>query len=109
MKYAKKIVCCIALINGIALPYPDNKTNKNYIQRRNQKTQEKKEGTAAIRKKRNHRPWLRNRPPAKHRLTQTLGELLEDAARINIGLFSWDSLKIFATTAPFFVGARMVD
>lgn len=109
MKYAKKIICCIALIHGITLPYANDKTNKNYIQRRNQKTQEKKEGTAEIRKKRNDRPWLREKPPAKFRLTRTMGELVNDAFWINVGLFSWDSLKIFATTAPFFVGARMID
>jgi hypothetical protein len=109
MKCTKKIIFFLAITNSITLLYADNKTNKNYVQRRNQKTQEKEEGTSAIREKRNKRPWLRNRPPAKHRLTRILGEVAEDAVRINLGLFSWDSLKIFVTTTPFFVGARMID
>jgi hypothetical protein len=109
MKYAKNILCCIVMLNSIALPYADDKTNKNYIQRRNQKTKERKEGTSEIQNKRINKPWLRDKPPAKRRVTETLGEVVSDAFWINVGLFSWDSLKIFATTAPFFVGARMID
>lgn len=97
------------MLSSITLSYADDKTHKNYIQRRNQKTKDRKEGTAAIREKRNNKPWLRDKPPAKRRVTQTLAEVTSDAIWVNLGLFSWDSLKIFVTTAPFFVGARMID
>ncbi len=109
MKYAKKIVCCIAILNSIALPYTTDKTNKNYIQRRNQKTKERRDGTPQERAQRADKPWLRENPPARRRVTCTLAEVASDAIWVNLGLFSWDSLKIFATTAPFFVGARMID
>jgi hypothetical protein len=109
MKCAKKTVHFLAIISSFAALYPEEKTLTNYIQRRNQKTKERKEGTSAIRIKRNNRPWLRNRPPAKHRVTQIIGDITEDAIRINLGLFSWDSLKIFVIAAPFYVSARMID
>ncbi len=109
MKYAKQIVCYIAILNSIALPYTTDKTNKNYIQRRNQKTKDRKEGTLQAQAQRADKPWLREKPPAKNRVTKILGEVASDAVWVNLGLFSWDSLKIFVTTAPFFVGARMID
>ncbi len=109
MKCAKKIVYFLAIISSFAALYPEGKTLASYVQRRNQKTKERKEGTSEVRAKRNKRPWLRNRPPAKHRVTHILGEVTADAIRINLGLFSWDSLKIFVTAAPFYVGARMID
>ncbi len=87
----------------------DNKKPLSYAQRRNERTRERREGSAAIRAKRNNRPWLRNRPPAKHRITQMLGGFAEDVVRVNLGLFSWDSFKIFVITAPFYVGTRMID
>src|SRR5260221_14014349 len=79
MKYAKKIVCCIAIINSFALPYANNKTNKNYIQRRNQKTKERREGTPQERVQRTDKPWLRDNPPARRRVTCTLAEVASDA------------------------------
>jgi hypothetical protein len=109
MKYAKKIVYCIAILNSIALPYTTDKTNKNYVQRRNQKTKERRDNTPQEHARRTDKPWLREKPPARRRVTSTLAEVASDAIWVNLGLFSWDSLKIFATTAPFFVGARMID
>ena len=81
----------------------------SFKQRRSLYGKNKKEKLLINRAARNHKPWFRNRPPSKHRLTYVLGSFVEDAININLGLFSWDSLKIFVTTAPFFVGARMID
>lgn len=89
--------------------YSYDKTDLTYTQRRKQFALEKKTRLAENRAARNHRPWFRNRPPAKHRITTWLGEFAYDAVKINLGLFSWDSFKIFVTTAPFFVGARIID
>jgi PAP2 superfamily len=110
MNYTRKIVYLFALSSSFMMLASDTtKSLSNYIQRRNQKTKERKEGTAAIRAKRANKPWLRDKPPAKRRVTQTLAEVASDAIWVNLGLFSWDSVKIFVTTAPFFVGARMID
>lgn len=38
-----------------------------------------------------------------------LSSTAKDVVNVNLGLFSWDSFKIFVITAPFFVGARMID
>lgn len=109
MNCAKKIICFLTITSCVTALCSDNKKLLSYTQRRNERTRERREGSAAIRAKRNNRPWLRNRPPAKHRITQMLGGFVEDVVKINLGLFSWDSFKIFVTTAPFFVGARMID
>ena len=109
MNGAKKIVCLFLLISNTATFYPHNEKPLTYTQRRNKYAKEKKERLARNRAARNHKPWFRNRPPAKHRITYMLGEFAEDVIRINLGLFSWDSFKIFVTTAPFFCGARMID
>jgi hypothetical protein len=53
--------------------------------------------------------WSLTTIPPKRRVTGILGSVAEDIVKINLGLFSWDSFKIFVTTAPFFVGARMID
>lgn len=45
----------------------------------------------------------------KFRLTHTLGTIASDMFWVNAGLFSWDTLKIFVTTAPFYAAARMTD
>jgi hypothetical protein len=87
----------------------DDTIKPTYVQRRKEFARKKKELIAQRRKDRNHRPLFRNRPPSKHRITHMLGEFAGDVFKINIGLFSWDSLKVFVITAPFFVGARMID
>jgi len=109
MNYAKKLVYFFAIISSTTILYSDNTKPLRYTQKRNKHAREKKERLAAKRAARNHRPWFRNRPPAKHRITYMLGGFIEDAIKINLGIFSWDSFKIFITTAPFYVGARMVD
>ena len=109
MNYIKKLLCFILLTSTInALQLHDQKP-LNYAQKRSKKAREKKERLTANRIARNHRPWFRNRPPAKHRITHMLGGFVEDVVRINLGLFSWDSFKIFVTAAPFYAGARMID
>ncbi|HEX4068826.1 MAG TPA: phosphatase PAP2 family protein [Candidatus Babeliales bacterium] len=110
MNSTKKIMYVCALFSSFMMLSSDTpKSLSNYIQRRNQKTKDRRDGSAAIREKRENKPWLRENPPAKRRVTQTLAEVASDAIWINLGLISWDSLKIFVTTAPFFVGARMID
>lgn len=109
MNYAKKIIYFIAIITSFNALCSDYEKPLSYTQKRSKRAKEKKERLAANRAARNHRPWFRNRPPAKHRLTHILGDFVEDAVKINLGLFSWDSFKIFATAAPFYVGARMID
>lgn len=109
MNCAKKIVYFIAIISSFSMLYSDDEKPLSYTQKRNKRAREKKERLAANRAARNHRPWFRNRPPYKHRITHMLGEFAEDVIRINLGLFSWDSFKIFATTAPFYVASRMID
>ena len=101
--YFLLIMCCITTLCC------QEKKPLSYTQGRSQRAREKKERLAVNRAARNHRPWFRNRPPAKHRITHMLGEFAEDVVRINVGLISWDTFKIFVTTAPFFVGARMID
>jgi hypothetical protein len=106
---AKKLFCFIAITSNIVALDSYNKKPLSYTQGRNKRAREKKERLAANRTARNHRPWFRNRPPSKHRITRMLGGFAEDVVRINLGLFSWDSFKIFVTTAPFFAGARIID
>lgn len=109
MNCTKKIVFLFFILHSTTALYSDNQTPLHYTQRRNKHAREKKERLAANRAARNHRPWFRNRPPAKHRITHMLGGFVDDAIKINLGIFSWDSFKIFVTTAPFFVGARIID
>jgi len=109
MNCTKKIVYFLLITSSVTTLYCNETTPLSYTQGRNKRAREKKERLAANRAARNHRPWFRNRPPAKHRITHMLGGFTEDVVRINLGLFSWDSFKIFVTTAPFFVGARIID
>lgn len=92
MNYTKKILYFLVITNGIAIFCNEGSQKLTYIQRRNNYSREKKE-----------------KFPNKPRLTQILGEFAEDVVKINLGLFSWDSLKVFVITAPFFAGARMID
>lgn len=107
MNYGKKITSLLIIISSATVLYADDQIS--YTQRRNQRTREKKERLKLTRKECKNRRWLRNQPPAKHRITQMLGEFTEDVIKINLGIFSWDSFKIFVTTMPFYVGARMID
>lgn len=109
MNCIKKILCFIAITSCVTALYSDDQKPLSYTQGRSKRAREKKERLAANRAARNHRPWFRNRPPAKHRITTMLGGFAEDVVRVNLGLFSWDSFKIFVTTAPFFAGARIID
>ena len=109
MNGTKTIMCLFLLISNIVTLLAHDQKPLKYTQRRNKYAKEKKERLERNRAARNHRPWFRNRPPAKHRITYMLGEFAEDVVKINLGLFSWDSFKIFVTTAPFFCGARMID
>lgn len=104
-----KIICFVFFLLVIPLLCNENQKKLSYKQRRKLHAQQKKEKLLINRKARDHKLWFRRRPPSKHRITYILGNFVEDAIRINLGLFSWDSLKIFVTTAPFFVGARMID
>lgn len=109
MYYTKKALYFLFLfITTNIICYSDSE-KLTFQQRRRQYSREKKEKLMINRAARNHKPWFRNRPPSQHRLTYVLGSFVEDVIKINLGLFSWDSLKIFVTTAPFFVGARMID
>jgi hypothetical protein len=109
MTYIKKIVYFLAITSSIAAFCDEIPIKLSYTQRRSKFAREKKEKLAQNRAARNHRPWFRNRPPSKHRITHILGSFAEDMIRINLGLFSWDSFKVFVITAPFFAGARMID
>lgn len=109
MNETKKLIFFLAIISGVTTLYSDSHKPASYTQKRNKRAREKKARLAANRAARNHRPWFRNRPPAKRRITHILGGLAEDVIKINLGIFSWDSFKIFITTAPFYVGARMID
>jgi hypothetical protein len=108
MNYVKKIIYFLTLTSSLAILYCQE-SKLAYIQRRKAHAQHKKETIAQQRKDRQHRPWFRDRAPSHHRLTHFLGEVGLDAVKINLGLFSWDSLKVFVITAPFFAGARMID
>jgi len=108
MNLAQKITYFFLISSSIVL-CDEIPTKMSYTQRRSKFAREKKEKLAQNRAARNHRPWFRNRPPYKHRITHMLGEFAEDVIKINLGLFSWDSLKVFVITAPFFAGARMID
>jgi|SRR5579863_244707 hypothetical protein len=109
MNYMQKIVCFLAITSITTALYSDDKASLSYTQGRSKRAREKKERLAANRAARNHRPWFRNRPPAKHRITHMLGGFAEDVVRVNLGIFSWDSFKIFVTAAPFYVATRMID
>lgn len=109
MNHAKKITYFLFFINSVATLASENSEKLTYTQRRSKFAREKKEKLAELREARNHRPWFRNRPPYKHRITHMLGEFTEDVVKINLGLFAWDTLKVFVITAPFFAGARMID
>jgi hypothetical protein len=109
MAYTKKIVCFVFLYSSIVAMDDTKQITSTYVQRRKQYAQHKKNMLKINRSARNNRPWFRNRPPYKHRITSLLGEFAYDAVKINLGIFSWDSFKIFVTTTPFFVGARMID
>jgi hypothetical protein len=109
MNRAKKIIYFLLIAGNIATLCNEDSIKLSYVQRRNKFAREKKAKLAKNRAARNHRPWFRNRPPSKHRITHMLGEFAGDVFKINIGLFAWDSFKVFVTTAPFFVGARMID
>lgn len=97
------------MITSVIATFCEEPLSLTYTQRRTTYAQKKKEKIAQQRLARHHRPWFRNRPPSKHRITHILGEFAGDAIKINLGLFSWDSLKVFVITAPFFAGARMID
>ena len=109
MNWEKKIIYFLFITITFAVCCNEDHIKLTYTQRRSKFAREKKERLAQNRAARNHRPWFRNRPPSKHRITYILGEFVEDVVKINLGLFSWDSLKVFVITAPFFAGARMID
>src|SRR5579871_4172011 len=109
MTYVRKIVYFLTISSSFAALCTEEPIPLTYTQSRSRYAQEKKEKIAQRRAARNHRPWFRNRPPSKHRITHILGNFAGDAVKINLGLFSWDSLKVFVITAPFFAGARMID
>jgi len=108
MNYAKKMICFLFITSTISMLYSDDKKTLTYTQRRNKRTQEKKD---AIHNHITHKDktWLLKKKPINRRVTSVLGGIAEDIVKVNLGLFSWDSFKIFITTAPFFVGARMID
>ena len=108
MKYLKKIVYFLTIIHSVAA-LCSQEPQLSYTQRRTAFARKKKETLARNRAARSHRPWFRNRAPHKRRITHMLGEFAEDVVKINLGLFAWDSLKVFVITAPFFAGARMID
>lgn len=89
MNCIKKITYFLFLTSIITALCNDNPEKLTYIQRRNKYVREKKQN--------------------KHRITHMLGSFAKDVVDINLGLFSWDSLKVFVITAPFFAGARMID
>lgn len=109
MDYIKKIIYFFVITYGVAICCNEEPKKPSYTQRRNKYAREKKEKLTRDRIARNHRPWFRNRPPSQHRITHILGEFAQDVIKINLGLFSWDSLKVFVITAPFFAGSRMID
>jgi hypothetical protein len=109
MNCVKKITYFLILMGSVTMFCSEEPKKLTYTQRRSKFALEKKEKLAQNRAARNHRPWFRNRPPYKHRVTHMLGEFAEDVVKINLGLFAWDSLKVFVITAPFFAGARMID
>lgn len=86
----------------------ENKQTITYTQRRNKRTQ-KKETAFHNHIRYNDTTWLLRKPPLSSRVTRVLGCTAKDVVNVNLGLFSWDSFKIFIITAPFFVGARMID
>ena len=90
MKFANKITGIIFLFTTISLLSNEYaEPHLSYIQRRNKYVREKGEN--------------------KHRITYMLGNFAEDVVRVNLGLFSWDSLKVFGITTPFFVASRIID
>ena len=109
MNYTKKIICFLLIASTVACAHATNQGKIAYIQRRKEYAQHKKERLAENRIARNHKPWFRNRPPSHHRITHMIGGFAEDVLKINLGIISWDSFKIFVTTAPFYVGARIID
>jgi hypothetical protein len=109
MNYAKKILCFLFITSSISMLCSDAKKTLSYIQRRNQRTREKKEMFPKNSPALGDQTWSITKIPPKRRVTGILGSVAEDIVKINLGLFSWDSFKIFVTTAPFFVGARMID
>ncbi len=109
MNYTKKIICFLLIASTVPCAYSANQGKLTYIQRRKEYAQYKKERLAENRVARHHKPWFRNKPPADHRITHMIGGFAEDVVKINLGIISWDSFKIFVTTAPFYVGARIID
>lgn len=109
MNYGRKIIYFLAITGSLTTFCSDDETPLSYTQARSKRAREKKERLAENRAARDHRPWFRNRPPAKHRITHMLGGFVEDVVRINLGIFAWDSFKIFVTAAPFYAASRIID
>jgi hypothetical protein len=109
MYRSKKIIFWLMIIQSATILTANDEPILSYTQRRSQFARLKKERLAANRAARDHKLWFRNRPPYKHRITHMLGGFVDDVIKVNLGIFSWDSFKIFVTTAPFFVSARMID
>ena len=78
-------------------------------EKRAQRVKDKKERLIHSRSTRAFRSTLAPRTYSDRRITHILGDFCYDIYRINIGLFSWDSFKIFAVTTPFYVASRMID
>ncbi|HSC25484.1 MAG TPA: phosphatase PAP2 family protein [Candidatus Babeliales bacterium] len=102
MNRAKKI-CSALLLISVIINYSKDVTSYNYVERRNHYTREKKKRLAQS-TLHNNDSWIAN-----HRITHIFGDFINDAIKINVGIFAWDSFKIFVTAAPFFVGARIID
>lgn len=109
MNCAKKMLYFLFITSSIVTLCDDDQIKLSYVQRRNKCTREKKEKRAHDRAIGNYRSWFGNPPLSKPRITHLLGEFAGDVFKINLGLFAWDSFKVFVITAPFFVGARMID
>jgi PAP2 superfamily protein len=116
MNYARSLlVLCIVMTHNSCAFYTDYDDAVNYIETSANTMQKKKGGYKRRRAEASKNKFVKNKfgeysnLHSRYRLTYMLGNFAYDAVNINLGLFSWDSLKIIITTTPFFVASRMID
>jgi len=107
MHYARFLSLCVAVVlNFVVHCSADESSSANLV---TQSVDRKSDWLSYPRLSGSYRRPFSEQSADKFRITHSLGTIAHDMFWVNAGLFSWDTFKIFVTTVPFYVAARMTD
>lgn len=100
------LLCFVSMVSAQSFGITTGHDNSNFDV---QKITKKSNWLDYPRLKGSYRRPFYKKEPGGFRITHALGTIAADMFWINVGLFSWDTFKIFVTTMPFYSAARMTD